>query len=104
MSAVVLPFIRRLPAWVDQGELQSMLNITTVTTVKDSPGRIMRLSIIRGGCDVYDCADVRFIGPHRLLYRSPVERPPAPVKLEAPCLSGITIIPAADSVIAVTFL
>ena len=104
MSAIILPFIRRLPAEVDRGELKTALNIRVPTVIKAAPARLMKINVIRGRAWFYDHRSLDGLGPECLMYVSPEVCPPLPIDLCFPCLNGLTVVPAEDSVIAVLYL
>lgn len=109
-----IPFVnpskKNVPAQLDAQNIQlvgegtsSSLNITTATTVKNTPGRLIRISVLVAGAagTVNDCATTGAVATANQICVIPATV--GVISLLWPCSTGITISPGAAQVVSVSY-
>jgi hypothetical protein len=81
----------------------SALNISSARTVKAGPGRLVSLSVVNGGTGgtINDCASTGAVAAGNEFCNIPTTV--GVYELDWPCLVGITVVPGASQVVAVSY-
>jgi hypothetical protein len=83
------------------------LNVTTITAVKASPGRVCKVNVNAANSTavkVYDCATTGAAAASNLIYAGPTTGVVGTViSLDFPCLVGIVVDPGTAGVVSVSF-